>query len=155
MYRKYGMVNVVTIVFLLYFCIYAISPLSFSINQSVISKSNAHNYRGLNVFVIQLILDKVVSRDASADEARENAGVLLVKRVRAVFRDCNIAVVRLIEVFCGINLFASCILLSFISTLRLTLFSCRSSIWEDRVGMKAFPGFRSLTSGLSPPSPLS
>lgn len=149
------MVNMVTIVFLIYFCIYAVSPLSFSVDQSVGSKSNSDNYKGLNVFVIQVLLDKVISRDASSDGARENSGVLLVKRARAVFRDCTIAVVRLIEVFCGMNILASCILLSFISFLRLTVFACRFSFREDQTGMKAFSGFRSLTSGLSPPSPLS
>jgi len=153
MYRKYAVVNIVTIVFLLYFCIYAVSPLSFSVDLSGKSKAKFSNYKGFKVFTVQALLDAVFSVDAPVSGASENAGILFVKKAYAVFRDCNIAVIRLIEVYCSVNPLSSWILLSLIFAARLSFFASQFSIRKNQVGIKAFPGFRSLTSGLSPPSP--
>ena len=151
MLRKFTQATAVKTIFLLCFCFYAVSALSFSSDQVARSASKSFKYSGFRLFTLELLLDLAMTAAPVQDDAPDQGDIFLAFKVRAVIRDCNLLLNRFIEIFCGVCLLVFSLQLAATAAIRQVLSVIRCYVIDSLSVVRTIRGFHSLASGLSPP----
>ena len=151
MLKKHVVASVVNIVFVICFCFYAISPLSFSSDQIARTGSKSIKYSGFRLFALELLLDITRAGEPPLNDATEQSDLFLAFKVRAVIRDCNLLLNRFIEIFCGACLIVFSLHIALTTAIRHALCVIRFYVVDKLNVVRTIRGFHSLASGLSPP----